>query len=1019
MLKKIQKSHLFGGSILALSIALTSAPATYAQDSEVDEVVVTGSRIAVDSPEQAVSPVVSFGASDIKSAGKIDVTELLRESPALQGSLPGSFSAFNGEALGVGQLDLRSLGARRTLVLQNGRRHVAGISGSGTVDVNTISTSLLDRVDVLTGGASSIYGADAVTGVVNFIMRDGSSFDGFEVRAQAGVSSEGDGEEFFASIANGGEFANGRGDFVIGAEYSGAREVISGDRDFAGSGLLNQVANNDRLQTALGTDPRFSNVFVPNLTLPISSAFGIISLGTEADPSSAFVDAAFGSGTPGCGRTVGSENFPGCQVFDNGTLRPYNPGDIFIGGFEAIGGDAVPTDPDDEILLPKTDRFVINAETSYEFAENINFFASAKYAFSETQESNQVNGFNDDIPIANDNPFIPVALRAQLDSLIADGETPRIVISRDTLDLAGRPNPISERKTLRLVGGFEGAIPALDVDYEVSLNYGRTDADITTQNTRIEDRFFAGIDAVTDPATGEIVCRSDIDPTAPIPEPDFPSTSLDYSTFNPQDGSCRPINIFGTNAITEEAAAFAFLPTTSSNEVEQLVFFASIAGDTGRAFELPAGPIDYVLGFEYRDENSQFISDGLVQSGLTFGSNNSGPTLPVSGSYDVYEGFAEVRVPVLTDMPFADFLELNSAIRISDYSTIGSAEAWSVGGRWGFANDFTARVTWSEAVRAPNVNELFSPLQPATIGATQDPCNANFIDAGTEFRAANCAQFVDADFESTNFNSAFVPGQTGGNLNLNEETAETLTIGAVWQPTGNVFEGLTAIVDYYDIEIDGLIDTLGAFQIAQNCVDAPTIDNQFCDQVFRDPTDGFITGFLSGEVNLGSVKTEGIDFQLRYGFDLGSQFGLSDAGRLSLGLVGTHFLTNEEVRDPSAPEAVTDIQGTFTRPDWITNFNVNWDVDKFGLGWRVRYEGSQLVPGVALDDVEGDPDFINPLNTGDSFVHDFTVSYELREDLEFYGGVNNAFDREPYIASLSRPAGPRGRFLFAGVNATF
>lgn len=798
-----------------------------------------------------------------------------------------------------------------------------------------------------------------------------------------------------------------------------ADAVLAGDRDFAGSGLFSRVSNNQTLIDAFGFNPDIENVFIPNQTLPISSGFGIISLGTASNPPSAFLDAALSGGEVGCGRPVGIAGFPGCQVFDNGTLRPYNPGDVFIGPFEAIGGDAVPTEPDDEILLPETETAILSAGLTYELTENVEFFADVKYAFSETQESNQVNGFNDDIPIALDNPFIPAALRSQIDALIAEGETPSILMSRDTLDLAARPNPVAERKTLRLVGGFRGDIPALDVDYEVSANYGRTDADIVTQNTRIEDRFFAGVDAVLDPATGNIVCRSDLDPTAPIPEPDFPSTSLDYSTFNPGDGQCRPINLFGQNAITEEAAAFAFLPTTSSNEVQQTVLFASIAGDSERVFSLPAGPIDYVLGIEYRDEQSEFISDGLVQSGLTFGSNNSGPTLPVSGGFDVFEGFAEVRVPVISDVEFADFLEVNSAIRISDYSTIGTTETWTVGARWGLLEQFTVRGTYSESVRPPNVNELFSPLQPDSIGATQDPCNPNFINGGTEFREQNCLQFVAPGFDSTNFNSAFVPGQTGGNINLNEETAQTFTLGLVWEPTAPALDGFRAIIDYYNIEIEGLIDTLDPFQIAQNCVDLPDINNQFCDAIFRDPTDGFITGFLSGEINLGSVETEGVDFQFRYNFDPADLLGMDDVGEFRIGLLGTHFLKNDEVRDPTQPDAVTDVQGTFARPDWIVNFNVDWTMDAFSLGWRLRYEDTQLLSGIEFDDFENNPNFIDPLRTGDSFVHDFTASYEFSDDLSIYGGVNNAFDRDPYLAALSRPAGPRGRFFFVGAEVNF
>ena len=1016
---------LLGASALTLPTTAFAQVVEEASDPAraTDEIVVTGSRIAVDGPAEAVSPVTSIGGEDIKLSGQSDITALLRESPALQGSLPGTFSAFNGGALGVGQLNLRGLGTERTLVLVDGRRHVAGVSGTGAVDVNTISTALLDRVDVLTGGASSIYGADAVTGVVNFVLRDGGSFDGLEMRVQGGMTDDEDAEEIFVSIANGFEFDDGRGDMVFAVEYNATEAVLADQRDFAGSGLATFVSNGPVVAAALGIDPAFSNTFVTNRTLPISSALGIIAVGTTDAPPSAFGYVLGSDGQLGCGVTVGAANVPGCQVFDRGRLRPYNPADVYIGPFEAIGGDAVATDPDLEIILPETEKFLLNAGTTYALTDSVNMFFDAKYAFTTTRESNQVNGFNDDIPISLDNPFIPDALRAQINALRAEGLTPLISVSRDTLDLAALPSPVADRSTLRVVGGFTGEIERFGFDWEVSYNYGRTDADVTNQKTRIEDRFFAAIDAVRDPDTGEIVCRSSIDPDADIPGPDFPAIDGDYETFDPGDGQCVPINIFGQNAITEEAAAFSFLPTVSTNEVVQQVFLATLSGDSEAFFTLPAGPVAFAAGYEYRQEDSEFLPDGLVQSGLTFGSNNSGPTFPSGGSYEVNELFGEVNVPVVADLPLADYAELRGAVRYSDYSTIGETTAWTYGGRYAPIAGLTFRATVSEAVRAPNINELFAPLQPATLGATQDPCNPQFIGAGSEFREQNCLQFVDAGFNSTNFNSAFVPGQSGGNPALVEETAETLTIGAVWEPGtdqfGGTLAGLQVIVDYYDIEIEGLIDTLGAFDIAQNCVDAPTINNQFCEQIFRDEDDGFITGFVSGEVNLGSVRTEGIDWTVRYGFDLDDLTGRAGLGRVDVSSLGTHFLSNEEVRDPSAPEAITDVQGTFTRPDWIVNLNADWTLDRLSLGWRGRYESSQLLPGIENEDVASDPFFSSITKTGDAFVNDFSVGYEVSEKLDLYGGINNAFEVDPYIGTLSRPAGPRGRYFFVGANASF
>lgn len=1003
-----------------MATAQTNAPTA----DETDEIVVTGSRIAVDAATQAASPVVSIGAVDIKTSGQTDITALLRESPALQGSLPGTFSAFNGGALGVGQLNLRGLGTERTLVLENGRRHVAGVQGTGAVDVNTISTALLDRVDILTGGASSIYGSDAVTGVVNFILRDGGSFDGLELRAQTGISGDWDAEEVLVSLATGTEFASGRGDIVFAAEYNSTESVTADRRDFAGSGLASFVANGPALSAALGISEDFANTFVTNRTLPISSEFGVIALGTADAPPSAFGYVAGSGGVPGCGIEIGDAAFAGCQVFRDGQLRPYNPGQVFINAFEAIGGDAVPADPDIEIILPEVERFVMNVNTSYDLADTVTFFADAKYAFSSTVESNQVNGFNDDIPIALDNPFIPAALRSQIDTLIAEGEEPLLVVSRDVLDINALPRPTAERATFRAVTGFTGEIDSLGIDWELSYNYGRTDADITNSRTRLEDRFFAAIDAVVDPATGEVVCRSDIADDPSIPGPDFPAIDGEFQTFAPGDGQCVPINILGGNSITAEAADFSFVPTVSSNRVVQQVFLATIVGDTEAFFDLPAGPIGYAFGFEYREEESEFLPDGFVQGGLTFGSNNSGPTFPSGGDFDVSEWFGEVNVPLLADAPFAEYLELKGAVRFADYSTAGNTTAWSVGGRYQPVNSLTLRATLSQAVRAPNINELFSPLQPATLGATQDPCNPQFINAGSEFREQNCLMFVDEGFDSANFNSAFVPGQAGGNVDLDVETADTFTVGAVWEPGdefGGSLDGLQVIVDYYDIEIEGLITTLGAFDIAQNCVDAATINNQFCAQIDRDPTDGNITGFTSGEINLGAARTSGIDWTVRYTLDTPALFGGISDGTLALSTLGTHFIDNEEVRDPLEPDVVTNVQGQFERPDWIINLNADWNVGQVNLGWRGRYEGSQLAPGIENEDLEGENGafFSSITRTGDAFINDFSLGYDVRDNFEIYAGLNNAFNVEPFIGSLSRPAGPRGRFVFIGVNAEF
>ena len=379
------KSAVLAGASLGI---LASAP-VFAQEADEEEaassdlIVVTGSRLATDTTLTAPSPVVALGGDDIRASGQIDLGALLRESPQLQASLPGSFSAFNGTPLGASLLNLRNLGTVRTLVIEDGRRHVSGIEGTGSVDVNTISTALLDRVDVLTGGASAIYGADAVTGVVNFNMRNASSFDGLEVRVQGGITDDNDADEFFMSVANGFETPDGRGSIVFGIEYQTQDSFFAADRDFAGSGLFTSVPNSPAIQAALGIDSKFSNVWLPDYRLPITSASGIISI-----TGSAFFDVLFSGGVPGCDCPQGAAQIPACQIFIDGQLRPFNPGDIYIGPFDASGGDGVPASPDSELIWPENERVLFQTRMDYEINPYINFFLDAKYVESETVETN-------------------------------------------------------------------------------------------------------------------------------------------------------------------------------------------------------------------------------------------------------------------------------------------------------------------------------------------------------------------------------------------------------------------------------------------------------------------------------------------------------------------------------------------------------------------------------------------------------------------------------------------------------
>ena len=1131
-----------GVSLCALGLAAPAAaqqadPVTVGDTVEDDvsvqqRVIVTGSRIATDSNLTAASPVLTVGGDDLQTSGQVDISSVLRDIPALQGSRPGSLSAVAGadteeNSLGLSLLDLRDLGIERTLVLQDGRRHVPGTGGQAAVDINAIPTSLISRVEVLTGGASSIYGADAVSGVVNFILRDGRDFDGLEYRIQTGITEDGDAEEVFASLANGGTYGNDRGSFVFAAEFSHNALVRTGARDFAGTSLQQLTSSNEIINAALGLAPGTENAFVPNLTLPISSAFGLINL-VDANTNTAFgfpqpfassadviIDIAGGGFTTGIDTipTIAGTNIPVLQVFDPVTgLRAFDPG-VAVDAFGAIGGDGITAGAaDSQILIPEQTRFLFSAGTDYNINEYITFFAEGKFAINEATDQAGIP-FNDDIPIALDNPFLPTALQNQVQEIIDIGGDPDITVSRDVLDDEVFPVSDIERTTIRAAGGFRGEVPGLGFDYEASYTYGRTEIENVQRNARIEDRYFAAIDAVAIDAAdfagadgivgtaddafnsfsggalnavrngesiiidaasaqvGDIVCRSELDGTTPPSNlegspfsvgnpPVNPANDAEVNpiTFQIGDGQCAPLNIIGLNAIsgTIGGANFAFQDLTDSTIVTQQQILLSLSGDSSQYFELPGGPLGFAVGFEWREDSSVFtpdsfrqIEDVVANSAIVNPSPITTDAFP--DTIDVVEGFLEVRAPLIADVPFAKLLEVTGSVRQSNYNTIGSTTAWSVGGRYQPHDWVTFRGTYSEAVRAPNIGELFGPVTAATIAVGDDPCDDDNINNGSVFRAENCLNFIAAGFNSADFLTAFVFGTSGGNPNLIEESADTFTLGFVSRP-GGIFEGLTLVADYYDIEIVDAIDTLSGQEIAEACVDLPSINNVFCDSVSRNPANGgAISGFTAGQINLASLAVRGIDWSASYDFDV-PDFNGWNLGSMRVSAVGTRFLEDTVDGDPTSAVIISEIAdpleqelaqigldisndelGEFSRPEWIASLGIDWTFDKLSVGWTGRIESSQASIGIANEDlvdvtidggavtVSPNVGFIDPSqeNTGVGFAQDLNFSYDWKEKLGFYGGIVNLTDEDPFLGSLTRNVGPRGRFFFVGVRGTF
>ena len=1032
---------------VSLCSALCAGGAIAQTDNDLEEVVVTGTRIARDSATSSASPVTVLDGANIRSSGQSDLSELLRESPALNNSLPSNFSVIPGDEgdaglddsdVGLGLLDLRGLGAVRTLVLVNGRRHVAGAQGSAAVDVNSIPTVMVKRVETLTGGASSIYGADAVSGVVNFILREGGDYDGVEFTAQTGISSRWDADETYLSLGTGFEFADGRGQMVFAVEGLTQSEVLESDRlGIAGPNRAVDINNNPTLAAITGVDPNATRAFVAPVTNPISTAQGVFNVASQ--------DAFFDSVTPAVNGVragtgvpmIEGTNIPVAQVIDTpftGAPRVYNPG--LPSNVNQSFGPSDGLQSVRQTILPEQDRWNINLNGSFDVNDSLSVFLESKYVFTRNSQVQGVD-FNDGIPIAYDNPYIPAALAAQITELQGlgiippnpnDGSFYGFGSSRDPDDAVVMPADEVERETVRVVAGIQGEFDfAGGVNYELSFNYGRSDIETNNINLRLEDRFYAALDSTVDPDSGEIVCRSNLDPSAlpPIGAGAFPVPVFTENAFTPfgrftefvsftpgPDSGCVPFNPFGFNSSTQAYADFVYVDAIDTSELEQRVIFGSLAGDTSSFFELPGGAIGWAAGIEYREEESVFTVNEFEGTGNTWDGSNGNAVEGLEGDFDVFEYFFEAQAPILADMPGVELLELSAAIRFADYSTVGENEAWSTGLRWSPGFGLTLRGTVAEAVRAPNIAELFGPQQPVFFAFQDDPCSIANINLGSPNRAANCAQFVPPGYDVNDFITAGIPGVSGGNPDLEAEEATTFTAGLVYEPT--FVDGLRFIIDYYETEIDGAIAALEPERVAEACVDLASTNNQFCPLIQRAP-EGFITFHQSGQVNLGAFEVSGVDFGANYALGL-DDLGLDDFGMLTFGITGTHLLDFKEFQDPIDDSVFEDRVGEFGYPEWIVNANVSWMIGRVSLSWNGRYEDSQLLTGLFNSQFAGNPVFADPATTGDAWIHDFNFNVDLTDGLSIYGGLNNAFDRQPYLGSLSRPAGPRGRFGFLAVN---
>ena len=945
------------------------------------EVVVTGSRIRRPDYETA-SPVVSLDSNTLQQSGTTNVTDFLTGYPALIGSSTSAQNSGDRAAIGetgLNLLNLRNLGTQRTLVLVDSRRHVGGVPGDASVDINTIPSDLIERIDVLTGGASAIYGADAVTGVVNFVLKH--DFQGITARAQAGISQEGDAGQRLLSVTAGTNFGGGKGNVALAYEYGMNDRLEARDRDYLRG--TNAVSFNRNPAYVANTAGSYFRVPLTDLRFADTARNGA-------------VDVNFGDFLA---TSTGSiPDFTGTgAIYDRGRLLPGN-------GY-TVGGSSTSLADYGNDLLPQVERHVANALGHFDFSPALTIFAEGKFALTRSFTVGQPS-FDYSLFIPQDNPYIPASIRAAIDP--SSGRR-----ARNSGQLSISDSAVSSSTARRIdLSSAQEAISNDSTHYEVSYVFGQTDVVNHFVNDQYSDRFYAAIDAVRGP-NGQITCRTNLPGGVTTDQPFNPTRTINGSTF--LAGQCQPLNIFGEGVASQASLDFVRADTTERSRLVEHVLSGSLGGDFRNLFSLPGGEVGYSLGAEYRKESSSFSPDIIEQRGLTF-SNKLSPT---KGSYDVKEVFAEVDAPLLKDRPFFYRLDLAAAIRYSDYSTIGSTTTYKFDATYAPVRDARLRGTYSYAVRAPNVGELFS-------GASQDfiffddPCTTANRALGTGTRAANCAVSLGAagltpaqiaGFEDPR--SINVAGIQSGNLNLRPERARTWTAGVVLQP--QFVPGLTASFDWYDIKLKDAINVVDAQELAELCVDQPTTANVFCSSITRQQGTGLINGFSVLPQNVAERVTAGLDANVTYNFVVAA------LGRFNLKLVGGYLnklsfvgtpgaLATDRVRYPNSPKFQANGDLTYSRGSFTFNYGVSW-FDK-----TYRTVGStQIDAGV----IAGNPNYIDPRYAyyKDRWVHDVYASIDVDKDFQLYAGINNVANSRPSYASSLYPVSAVGRFLFVGARA--
>ncbi|MDB5416683.1 MAG: hypothetical protein JWP50_102 [Phenylobacterium sp.] len=960
------------GAVAHAQTAPRPAPAN--TPASVEEVVVTGSLISR-RDFQSDSPIATIDSETIAAAGAPTLDRAVGQMPqfaAAQGaSEVGDVQGAGGFAGGQSYGDLRGLGPNRTLVLLDGRR-MQSSNPNGSIDLNTIPMSMIENVEVITGGASAAYGSDAIAGVINFKLR--RHFIGLEFTATHGATTKGDGDTNQFSALLGGDFADHRGNAVLDLEYS-ERAVVHG-----------------------ASRPFFANI--RQLARPPE---GIVPAGTfGAPPTIAAVNAVL-AGYPGTTPIAGSGPYNGAiGVNTDGTIFTDLAGTNCVQNYRGLG-----TIPGVNISancrqvqvalgqyfalqVPLT-KYNIFARGDYAVTDHVSAYTQAYFmestARDETAGGSTAAGKFFFVPL--NNPFVTgnAALQSILASRPVDPTNPTATQQPlplvKLLSMSGNRIQTFKYDVYQILGGLKGDIPGTTLTWDVYGSFGRDSYANTQQND-----------------TSKAAIATILNGTA---------------NFTGSTGTCIGYawNPLGNNPLSPGCREYATRENHSTNTITQKDLEGTVQG---KLWDLPAGELRFALGADYRSTSFDYRPDhGLI----ILDTPSYDTAVPTSGKQSVKEGFGELLVPLLKDLPFIQELSLDLGYRRSEYQGIGSANAWKADVSWKPISTLRIRGGYQTALRAPSVGELFAPTITGALNIGSAPSAGDPCSVASSFRTGPNAAKVLALCQAQGVPAALLPnytygidsvhGTSGGNPNLTPETAKTYSIGGVWSPKFDypLIQNLQVSVDYYNIKIANAVGTLALTSILPRCFNSDGIsnptystDNVYCRQITRDHNTGDIVLGREGLLNLATYSTDGVDTQIDWRFGLDA-VGLSDTwGKIRVSSVISYVNSFKVASLPGSP--VLDYSGSIgnasvspeiAHPRWKANTTFGYEIGPVSAALHWRFIDKMIHQDVVVNPAATTPG-VPAYNYFDVDVH-----WRVREQLELSAGLTNIADKKPPFVS--------------------